>query len=445
MDNRWFCLIFIPLLWSSFLYRPLALAASPEVGGSVLVNEAYYPQAISSDLNRSVSLIRSDLDASLKAAKNQRLKFSGDFQWRPDDKSTEERTFINVKEAYWDLKNKTFQLRLGLNSLAWGVTDGYNPLDVTNPRELIDPLQSEKIGVPSIWLNTTITSSAHIEAIYIPWQLKSKMPGIKSRWLPHDGISGKILNVEYAGTENTVILPPEIEYQYLPDKDYDHASIGNFGLRLQMQVSDFDFSIVAFQGAAPLPQLSYFLNGTLTSVAPNYVIASSPLIQLQSTQYRQNVVGASLVATLGGSIFRAETAYSAPQHPQPELRGAMTETIIGVERSMDISSTKITGVIQASLNHSRQSDNSPTTLTALLNRAVFGGVRVAHGESLQWYTFGGVDTQSHGSVMSTQVTYSLSDLWKVSAEALVINGKSTTILGSYNRNGRVALSLTRIW
>ena len=113
------------------------------------INAIYYPEAYGEETNQDLEQIELTPIYRWKKTDTYRLFFKPQFTWDPNNKSTEEQTYLDG-EAYLRIKGDTQSLQVGYNVFNWGVTDGYNPMDVLNSRQYFDPLHSKKRGLPSL-------------------------------------------------------------------------------------------------------------------------------------------------------------------------------------------------------------------------------------------------------------------------------------------------------
>ena len=144
-------------------------------------------------------------------------------------------------------------VQIGFNTFTWGVTDGYNPVDVVSARRYEDPFNSTKLGAFSL-LGRLDFGGVLFEGIYIPWQRASLLPGDNSRWLPRE-LGGPI---QYQGL--TTDLPASPLFRFGDKIEYDSALKNNLGLRVSSHFLGIDAAGYVFDGAATVPSVFYTLN-----------------------------------------------------------------------------------------------------------------------------------------------------------------------------------------
>ena len=107
------------------------------------------------------------------------------------------------------------------------MTDGFNPVDIVNPKQYFDPLHSRKKGVLSLLVSESLPLFDY-DFLYIPTNPGGSMPGEESRWLPRE------VFIPLDSANNTVLLLPEsLRNHYGTTTDLDNARDNNFALRLQ--------------------------------------------------------------------------------------------------------------------------------------------------------------------------------------------------------------------
>ncbi len=92
----------------------------------------------------------------------------------------EHRLAVNLKEGYLEYFHEWLQVRAGKMIFDWSVTDAVSPGDNINPRDWIDLVEMEKTGVWAV--NLRAGDESFVEAAWIPWLARSKLPGEDNPW-----------------------------------------------------------------------------------------------------------------------------------------------------------------------------------------------------------------------------------------------------------------------
>ena len=407
--------------------------------GDLEVDSDNYEYALG-PTNRYLETARFSLDETIKYGKKFKIKLDPLLQADPLDHSPSERYWFDVPAGYVQYQASGFTLQLGMNTYTWGVTDGYNPLDVVSAKRYQDPLKADKLGAPSAYVKKEFGKFS-VEGIYIPFQRRSILPGENSRWLPREVLSTTSIG---SGTQSaTLYLPPNLDYSYLQYQERDRALENNVGMRMQVDgiLKGLDASLEGFEGAAGTPAIDVGASGVGTFTNQGLIIHANPLVNLTPVYYRQQVAGGSLVYANFGMIFRAEAAITRVISRGSDLPGHADEWVFGIERPVTVASRDLTVLLQGTYaRHEDPLSNSTTSLNRIFDRAGILGFRYSFSEKLSAMASGLYDTESHGELAHLEAAYSINDAWKVGIAGDALWGDPSTPLGSYNKNDRIIVS-----
>lgn len=88
---------------------------------------------------------------------------------------------FNLEECTLGWFGDTQELKIGKQIFAWGVTDGFSPVDGLNPLD-VTRLPPDKIGVFAVDYARDFDRFA-FEAAWIPWFTPARLAGLDNRWL----------------------------------------------------------------------------------------------------------------------------------------------------------------------------------------------------------------------------------------------------------------------
>ena len=437
----------IALLGALAMLPAFCQAASSEVGdwkidphAELELDSTYYPSPLA-PTNQFLETAQLGLPTTFRYQHDFKLRFDPVFQADPLNNSITERYWFDAPEGFAQYQHEGWTTQIGYNVFTWGVTDGFNPLDIVSARREQDPLRPQKLGAPSVTLKKDIDNFS-FEGIFIPWQRQTVLPGIDSRWLPRQVVRSQ--SFIFQGETGTLNLPANINYSYLPYVQKDNALEKNYGFRSQVQglVEGLDASLEYFEGAAPVPAVLAVVNATGTQLFPSYALNVEPNIQLQAEYYRQRVFGGSLVYANFGSIFRFEAAITRLISEGQELPGNSEAYVLGVERPFPLGPDALTVLVQGT--YVRQTipiQNATTDLSRVFDRAALCGLRYAFNEKFTVLGSALFDTESHGEYAHLEGGYALSDSVKLGLAGDDFWGAAATPTGTYNKNERVIASV----
>ena len=431
--------------WLFIAFAGFMGAFHGDIHGGADLNSIFYHRKVF-PTNQILETGRLSLGTTLKPGADFRVKFSPIFQADPFNNSTSERVWSDLPEGYIQYRSSGWVIQAGYNTFTWGVTDGYNPLDVLNARRYQDPLKQEKLGALSLSIKKDVENLS-FEAVYIPLQRTSILPGEKSRWLPRQILTTTSIG---DGSQSAMLnLPPELDYHFNSRQDRDGALENNLGLRIQINglVQGLDASLVAFNGgSASSPAIDVTASGTLVQLLPILIIQADPVVTLTPVYYRKWIYGGSLVYAIEGVIFRAETAITRLISKGPDLLGNAEEFILGIEKPVSIAAHDLTLILQGTYaNHSAPISNGVTSLNRIFDRAIIVGARLSLSEKLTLLTSGLLDTQFHEELAHLEWNYNLTDNWKLGISGDAIWGGSDTPFGAFSSNDRMMVSIKTVF
>ncbi len=403
------------------------------------------------DKNRARALGTVKVPMGLRNGRTLRFRLLPIFQSDHLSPSKNERYFWDIQEGYMQLQFLPWTIQLGQNVQTWGDTDVFNPLDVVNARRYFDPFRSEKLGAPTLLVKRE-WESFFFEAIYIPRQRETLLPGEESRWLPRDVYrSRRFEGVDIGGGQTlsgNINLPSDMRYHYNKPSVLSAVLNDNFGARMKFRFSGFDWTIAGFQGAATTPSVnldnpttfSIYVRPGATSVDLNV----QPDIFLKALYYKTRMVGTSFVWVLGDFLVKGASAHTAILSNAEDglLPKETWENALGLERTFGLGSGSLTALAQGTyVKRPEKLDTNSVSLTRMFDRAAMAGLRWAPNERLTVLASVLYDIHYKGHLEHAEIGYKLKDglLGKLGADML--DGKAETPLGTYRRNDRVFISL----
>lgn len=402
------------------------------------IEAVYFPQSYGEDTNDE--LYRLDLNPIYrwKYLDSIRFTFKPLFVANPNNKSTEEQTFFDPGETFVRYQRENLSLQAGYNIFSWGVTDGYNPLDILNPRQYFDPLHSRKLGLLSLVYSQTLGSWDY-EVVFIPLNQGSLLPGDNSRWLPR-----QIFLPQTADNDLILLLPENLRYHSRARKNLGTSAENNYAFRLQRRGEFIDFSLSAYEGAAGFPLIVPEVTGAIVQVSPKTVIRVDPDVTLNSYNYRIRQGGISFVSNQMNFLFKAVGSYTETLEDNPNLQKWTNENILGLERTFTFGdSGMLIAILQYSFLNTEKKNDSNLSVSEIFRSAYMAGGRLSWKE-VWGANFLGLYDSIHGS---TYQEYSLSrrflDAWVLSGTASFIQGSDDTPLGVYGKNSSYSISLSR--
>lgn len=351
-----------------------------------------------------------------------------------------ERVYYDLREAYMQFRARPFTFTVGNQIFSWGVTDGFSPTDVVNPRRFVSPLSVDKIGTPAATLGV-VQGDFVFELIYIPSQRPSVLPGEDSRWLPRS------IYVSRAYQGYDILVPNNVQYYYIHPEILDNAQRHNFGGRIRGQIGSLDLSAIYFEGASNSPAVNIALTASAISQptsTQNGSIRLNPPLGLMPVYYKHRIYGGTLVYTVGEFILKGESAFTKQISvgTGKALPGNYNQSVLSVEHDFPVPEGKLTAIAQATYCHfETPSENGTTSISRAFDQALVFGLRYAPEEKWSIVNTALWDTKYGGTTFVLNGEYKLRDNLTADLSASLMGGPELSPLGTYRKNSLAAASL----
>lgn len=436
--------IFLPILTTLFVVNSEAKFTTNNnqnfdfnFGADINLEQTYFPKTIQSETDDHLSKFELQALADLKYKDSWRVLLHPYFLFNPQSTSDTEKFFIDPQDCSVKFIKNEFSLKIGYNIISWGVTDGYNPVDIINKKQLFNPLNSKKIGTLSILISETLPFFEY-DLIYIPNSETSVLPGQNSRWLPREIFIPQVPN-----NDLELILPSNLRYHYGSRTSLNDALKDNFALRLQKNTSLGDLSLSAYDGAATVPIIEPVVSGTIIQVAPKTVITVDPNVVLNLKDYRIREVGFSIVAHPGTFLIKYATSYLQSVGNYANLPGWTHENILALEKHFNFMQGHLTAILQHSFLLTDKQNDSNISLLGIFHDAWMIGGRVDWHDIWNSNFLLLFDNIHSSHLEEFSISRRLFDTWSLNFTATFISGSNHDPLGIFNKNQSTKLSLSR--
>lgn len=325
------------------------------------------------------------------------------------------RTFIELREAYFDYAGNFWDLRAGRQIIIWGVSDGIRITDIIAPMDFTEFLARDyddiRMPVDAMKLRF-FNNNVKMELVFIPvFQSFIYPTDPRNPW--------NIFPVSEGGPE-LVIRPANTP----------PATLGNseFGARFSAFFSGIDVSLVSLYTWNKLPVFSTLVSGDMDTT---YLVPE---------HHRLFMNGFDLSITLGALVLRGEGAYFTGEYYPTDLNGTSNDLVtrdairylVGLDWYAGNEWT-ITGQLSQThiLKYSQDMSCQRSNVLATL-----GVSRKLLRSTLSLSTFGYVDLSNKGFFNRTSLDYSLSDPVHLSAGVDLFGGDGG-MFGIYKDNSEV--------
>lgn len=226
---------------------------------------------------------------------------------------------LEVREAYVEASFRNADLRIGVQSIAWGKLDGVPPTDVINPRDFHDPLvddfEEAKIGIPAIvgsyylpdWSAASF-SQLRATLVYVPFAVPSRLPLVEERWFPASILSE--FSQQDIGIGGVVFAsdPLPISRRTENRRPPRELQDGGIALRLGGTWQDTDWDLYHYSGPHTGPNADLTATVFGPEGANPIVLSHADAVLIQDHDVT-HMTGIDAATSIGGASIRAEAAF----------------------------------------------------------------------------------------------------------------------------------------
>lgn len=297
------------------------------------------------------------------------------------DQHDQERSHFDIRELTWLKAAETWELRVGIRKLFWGVTESQHLVDIINQTDLVEHADMEKkLGQPMI--NLALIRDWGTVDLFI-------LPGFRERTFP--GHEGRLLNAGIPIDTN--------QTRYESGAEEKHV---DWAVRWQHSIGDWDIGLSHFSGTSREPRFLPSRDGAGRLVLVPF--------------YEQiNQTGLDLQITKEDLLWKLEMISRQDQDGRfTALTGGLEYTFVGVfESDADL------GVLTEYLFDDR--NNNATTP---FENDVMLGMRLTLNDEQSTEFLAGTtfDIDSNTRFYFVEASRRLGESWKLSLQSYIYSG-----------------------
>lgn len=146
---------------------------------------------------------------------------------------SDNRTHVDFREANWLHMDETWDLRVGLDEVFWGVTESQHLVDIINQTDYLENIDGEdKLGQPMVNL-VLLRDWGDLSLFWLPYFREAEFPGREGRLRPH----------------------PKVDADYSEYESGAEQKHQDFAVRWSHIVGDLDIAVAHFHGTSRQPTL----------------------------------------------------------------------------------------------------------------------------------------------------------------------------------------------
>lgn len=314
------------------------------------------------------------------------------------DENDPERSHGDIRELAWIKAAESWELRLGIRKVFWGVTESVHLVDIINQTDLVENADGEdKLGQPMLNL-ALIGDYGTVDLFILPWFRERTFAGVDGRL-------------------RAILVNPNQAAQYESDKQDKHI---DYALRWSRSIDIWDLGISYFTGTSRDPGFVGF--GNPDGLTPYY------------SQIRQ--AGLDIQATIEGWLLKLETIKrSGTNIDYLAAAGGLEYTFYGIASS----------TIDMGLVLEYMYDDRLKTQASPFDDDILLGLRFTFNDTQSTDALIGMiqDRELDTTVYSIEASRRLGDRWKLNLETRYYakTDSSDTILHTLRKDDYLQMEL----
>ncbi len=303
---------------------------------------------------------------------NDSLTFKPFYRW---DQQDEERTHADVRELMWNHVGSSYETKIGIGKVFWGVTESQHLVDIINQTDLVEAIDGEeKLGQPMMVLSVPHESAGVFDFYVLPSFRERNFPGMDAR------------------LRFPLAISDEPEYE--SSREDEHADLA---FRWSDSIGDAEVAISQFSGTSRAPRIVLTTDG----LTPYY-----DLIQQTGIEYQ---------ISINEWLWKLEYIFhDGFEDPYSAAVGGFEYTLVGIWGS----------AIDAGLIMEYHFDERKDESQSPLQNDTFFGTRIAFNDAESSEILAGfiIDNDTQARIFSIEAARRFGESLKLSLEGGTYSG-----------------------
>jgi hypothetical protein len=331
-----------------------------------------------------------------------------DDRWRVDfaDRGLR-RPALSVRRLTATFTRHGFTLDAGKQFIRWGKTDILTPTDRFGPRDYLNVVDTELLPVLGVRAAEEIGAET-FEVVWVPRFTPSRVPLLNERWT--------------AVPPNAVGIP-------ILDGGATFPSGSQAGIRWSHAGTGFEYSLSAFDGFNPLPNITVQLLPTPLSAAPAAIVVSRSYPSIRT-------YGADAAVPTRWFTIKGETAYFTSSTP-----GTDEYVLYVVQLERQSGEWVFVGGYAGQVVTAMRAPLLSFAPDRGLAQAVVGRASFTIDPNRSIAVEGAVRQNGAGAYAKAEYSQAYGQHWRATGTIVGLAGHSDDFLGQYHRNSHVTLLL----
>jgi hypothetical protein len=351
-------------------------------------------------------------------------KTADQFRFHEDELQRPAATF---EELYVTWYGDKYEVAVGKQIFAWGVSAGLKPTDNLSAADFLDVPTLHKVGVPAI--SFLRSGKVDVQVVIAPLFSPNRLPLPDNRWaiVPQDALDA----IEAV----TGFEPPILIEATLPEHDANNAQVG-VRFRSSSLVDGWDLELSVFHGHDPFGLFDAAL------------VFPPVRVEVETFYPEYTDVGGGFSTAAGKFTFHGETAYHRTSN---DIDDDYLQYVAGFDYSMDMGGPGALDRLLFGLEYAGETvDNENTRprstfatgFDRVFTNSILGLVDFVFSEDTSVRVGGTINFNDEDFVARAQLTHKLIENLRLTAGVEVLSGPSDSFYGNWQENDRLFVFTT---
>src|SRR3954469_15493126 len=415
-------LLMVALCWRGTSLHAQALTQRGFADGLVTV----FPQDAPADAVNTIGdvLVREEVFARpaswLRLAAGFDVRFNTNDQvdqsWRVDisDRGIQ-RPAISVRRLSATLTRGPLTVDVGKQFIRWGKTDIVTPTDRFAPRDFVNVVNTEFLGVSGV--RGVLQRGAHaIDLVWLPVFTPSRIPLLNQRWAP---------------------VPPDLRIQ-LTDAGAAFPTASQLGVRYTRIARRLEYALSVYNGSNHLPTIDLVplpVGATVNRTELSPPAESALTVGVRRRYADMQSYGADIAMPTRWLTIKAEAAYA-----QSGVDGGDDYVLYVVQIERQTGEWQLVGGYAGEVvtKHRTAATFAPDRG---LTRSIVARASYTIGPNRGVAFEGAARQNGHGVYARAEYSQARGQHWRTTVAGLILAGRADDFLGQYNRNSQLSVAL----
>jgi hypothetical protein len=342
-------------------------------------------------------------------------------------------TVLDAKDFRFLISKKNFSVDVGFFNVKKMGPDVMDPLGYFEPSDLTHILNSKKMSVGGLRLETELLKDFIFTGVYVPENRLSKLPRTSSMWYPRD------TKLPLTTDDTKATLPLETNYRINTNQAEKKSDLqNNYLIQLKYTLNDLEVDLQMAESVSNVPQITPTLTGSLVSVNPTEIALQNP-IELDILWKKNKNYGTGLVYSFSDAGLIAKAFFNLSVTPDNETQ----QSVFAIEKQFQ----DLVLIYEFSKSQTTQSQNSSTLVSTntLFANAHAVAARYSATERFKIKLAGYLDTTEKSNLWLLAGEYHFTDDIYLEVQKTEINGSGNSLLSYFDKNDSYSLKLTALF